>query len=415
MEDLGRRKLRREVVLYAAVVGPGLVTALAGNGASGIATYSFVGSRFGLSLVWLLVLSAISLAVFQEMSARMGAVTGKGLASLIRERFGLRPTFFAMLVLLAANIAITIAEFAGIAASLQLFGLNKYVTVPLVAILLWVLVTKGSFSRVEKIFLAVCLIQVCYFVSGFLARPDWGEVAVSLVKPTVSTEPDFVFTAIAIVGTTIAPWMQFFVQSNVVDKGTTLVDYKYQRADVITGSLLSNLVSLFIIICTAFTLFPLGVTVETAEQAAVALAPLAGANATWIFGLGLLGASVLSATVVPISTSYAICEAFGWESGIGRKLKDAPLFFGLYTLSILIGVSVVLVPGIPLVGVMLLAQELNGILLPIILIYLLKIVNDRRIMGDHVNGPVLNTIAWISALGAIALSLVLFAIGILSL
>lgn len=415
MKQGKKQGIQRQVLLYAAVAGPGLITALAGNGASGITTYSVVGSKFGLSLVWLLTACTLSLAVFQEMSARMGAVTGKGLASLIRERFGLRPTFFAMSVLLVANVAVTVAEFAGVAASLELFGLSKYLTVPAVAVFIWVLVTRGSFNRVEKVFLAMCLIQVCYVVSGFMVKPEWGQVALSVVKPEFSLDILYLSAAVAIVGTTLAPWMQFFVQANVVDKGTKMSDYRYQRADVVTGSVLSNVISLFIIICTACTLYPLGQTVETAEQAAVALTPLAGSHATLLFGLGLFGASMLSASVVPISTSYAICEAFGWESGIGRRISQAPMFFGTYTFSILLGVIVVLIPGVSLVGIMLLAQLLNGILLPIILIYMLKIVNDPRIMGEHVNGPALNIIAWMTACGVIALSLVLFVTGLIAL
>ena len=409
-----KRSIKREALMYAAVAGPGIVTALAGNGASGITTYSVVGSKFGLSLVWLLTICTVSLAVFLEMSSRMGAVTGKGLASLIRERFGLRLTFFAMIVLLVANVAITIAEFAGVAASLELFGLSKYITVPAIAIFIWVVVTKGSFSRVEKVFLAMCLIQVSYLISGFMVKPDWGQVALSIVKPEVSTNPAFVLAAIAIVGTTVAPWMQFFVQSNVVDKGIDMKQYRYERIDVITGSILSNVISLFIIICTAFTLFPVQV-VETAEQAAVALTPLAGSGATWLFGFGLFGASMLSASIVPLSTSYAVCEAFGWESGIGRRLSEAPIFFGIYSFSILLGVAVVLIPGVSLVRIMLLAQELNGILLPVILVFMLIIVNDPQIMGEHVNGPAANAIAWITAGGAFVLGLALFVTGMFAL
>jgi len=409
-----KRSIKREAMMYAAVAGPGIVTALAGNGASGITTYSVIGSRFGLSLVWLLTICTVSLAVFQEMSARMGVVTGKGLASLIRERFGLRLTLFAMVVLLVANVAITIAEFAGVAASLELFGLSKYVTVPAIAIFIWVVVTKGSFSRVEKVFLAMCLIQVSYLVSGFMVKPDWGQVALSMVKPEVSTNPAFILAAIAIVGTTVAPWMQFFMQSNVVDKGIDMEEYRYEKVDVITGSILSNVISLFIIICTAFTLFPVQV-VQTAEQAAVALSPLAGSGAKWLFGFGLFGASMLSASIVPLSTSYAVCEAFGWESGIGRKLSEAPIFFGIYSFSILLGVVVVLIPGVSLVRIMLLAQELNGILLPVILVFMLTIINDPQIMGEHVNGPASNAIAWITAGGAFVLGLVLFVTGMFAL
>ncbi len=409
-----KKSIKRELLMYAAVAGPGIITALAGNGASGITTYSVIGSKFGLSLVWLLTICTVSLAVFQEMSARMGAVTGKGLASLIRERFGLRLTFIAMMVLLVANVAIPIAEFAGVAASLELSGLSKYITVPVIAVFIWVVVTKGSFSRVEKVFLAICLIQVSYLISGFLVKPDWGQVALSMVKPEISTNPAFVLAAIAIVGTTVAPWMQFFVQSNVVDKGIDMLEYKYERVDVITGSILSNVISLFIIICTAFTLFPVQV-VKTAEQAAVALSPLAGSGATWLFGFGLFGAAMLSASVVPLSTSYAVCEAFGWESGIGRRFSEAPIFFGIYSFSILLGVVVVLIPGVSLVRIMLLAQELNGILLPVILVFMLTIANDPQIMGEHVNGPAANAVGWITACGAFVLGVVLFITGMFAL
>lgn len=405
---------RRELLLYLAIAGPGIVTALAGNGASGITTYSVVGSKYGLSMVWLLTVSTVGLVLFQEMSARMGAVTGKGLAALIRERFGLRPTFFAMLVLLITNVSITVAEFAGVTASLELFGVGyyKYLAVPAIAIFIWILVTRGTFHWIEKVFMLIALIQVCYIITGILAKPDWGQVAVSLVKPEFRLDVGYIYTAMAMVGTTIAPWMQFFVQGNVVDKGTTLDNYKYQRADVIAGTLAANLVALFIIITTAFTLYPRGV--ETAEQAALAFEPLAGANATWLFALGLFGASLLSATVVPLSTSYATCEAFGWESGIGRKPSQAPFFYTVYTLCIAIGVLVVLWPGISLVGLMLLAQELNGILLPIILVYMLIIARDRQIMGEHANGPVLNAVGWVIACGVSVMSLFLFITGLVS-
>jgi len=406
------RKFSGEILLYLAIAGPGVITALAGNGASGITTCSVAGARFGLSLTWVLVVSTFALIIFQEMSARMGAVTGKGLAALIRERFGLRAAFFAMIVLLVANISNTISEFAGIAASLDIFGVGiwKYLAVPAITILIWEIVTRGSFRWVEKFFMALCLIQLCYIVSGFLSRPDWGRVAISLVKPEFKVDSSFVYTAIAIVGTTVAPWMQFFVQGNVVDKGTGIGDYKYQKVDVISGIISANLISLFIIICCAFTIFPRSIT--TAEQAARALGPLAGQSASVLFALGLFGASMLSASVIPISTSYAVCEALGWESGIGKKYSEAPIFFGIFAFSLVTSTLVVLIPGISLVRVQLLAQELNGILLPIILVYMLSIVNDRRIMGEHVNGNCINIVAWAMAFGIIILSFTLFFVGL---
>ncbi|MBN2169100.1 MAG: divalent metal cation transporter [Actinobacteria bacterium] len=415
MAESKKKRLIKVLLLYTSVAGPGLVAALAGNGASGITTYSVVGSEFGLSMAWLLLISAISLTIFQEMSARMGAVTGKGLASLIREKFGIKPTFFAMLTLLAANVAITVAEFAGIAASLEIIGVSRYLTMPFIAALIWLYVTKGSFEKVEKAFLVICLVQLSYVVSGIIVRPDWAQVGVSLIKPEIELTASFMFAAIAIVGTTIAPWMQFFTQSNVVDKGIDMKNYYLEKADVIMGSAISNIIALFIMICTAFTLYPKGQTIHTAKEAAAALEPFAGTHAVWLFALGLFGASMLSASVVPLSTSYAVSEAFGWESGIGRRFSEAPLFFGLYTFFIVSGVVVVLIPGISLVGVMLLAQVLNGILLPIILIYMLRIANDRSIMGDHVNGRLINVIASVIAVGIIGLSLILLFQGIFSL
>ncbi len=397
--------LRRNILIYLSVMGPGLIAAMAGNDAGGITTYSAAGANYGFRMLWLLVLTTVSLIVFQVMCARMGAVTGKGLAALIREKFGLRPTFFAMMVLLVANIAVTASEFAGIAASMELFNLSKYVVVPLFAIMLWLLIAKASFKAAEKAFLVLCLIQLSYIISGILAKPDWLEVTKSMVTPSITWSSSFLMMAIAVVGTTITPWMQFFIQANVVDKNIRMDRYRYERVDVVSGVLVTNIVALFIIICTAATLFPIGQKVGTAKEAALALGPLAGNYATLLFGIGLFGASMLAANIVPLSTAYALCEAFGWESGIGKKFGEAPRFAAVYTLTLVIGALVVLVPKISLVSVMLLSQELNGILLPVILIYMLLIVNDHKIMGDRVNGPVFNVIAWATAIGVIFLTL----------
>ncbi|MDD5447846.1 MAG: divalent metal cation transporter [Actinomycetota bacterium] len=409
---MSEEKRSSEFLRYASIVGPGIITALAGVGASGITTCSVVGARFGLSMVWLLVVSAICLGLFQEMSARMGVVTGKGLAGLIRERFGLRPTFFAMVVLLAANLGTTVAEFAGIAASLEIFGINKYFTVPVVALTMWALVVEGSFQRVEKAFMLICLTQVSYFFSAFLSHPDWGMVATSLVKPTVRMESPFLYSGVALVGTTLAPWMQFFVQSNVVDKNIKPLDLKYERADVFSGVFLANVVALSIIICTTFTLHRAGIGVDNVQQAALALKPLAGSYSSILFGIGLFGASVLSANVVPLSTSYSVCEAFGWESGIGKGFSQARLFFGIYSFQLLVSVCIVLLPKVSLVGIILLTQVLNGILLPIILIYMLLIASDERIMGNKKNNVVENTIAYMASMGILLLNVMLFVEGL---
>lgn len=409
---MNEEKRSNEFLKYASVVGPGIITALAGVGASGITTYSVVGARFGLSMVWLLIMSAICLGLFQEMSARMGVATGKGLAALIRERFGLRPTFFAMVVLLAANLGTTVAEFAGVAASLEIFGINKYLTVPLVALTMWVLVVEGSFQRVERAFMFICLAQVSYLISAFLSHPNWSMVATSLYKPTLRMESPFLYSSVALVGTTLAPWMQFFVQSNVVDKNIKPLELKYERADVFSGVFLANLVALSIIICTAFTLHRFGIGVDNVQQAALALEPLAGSYSSMLFGIGLFGASVLSANVVPLSTSYSVCEAFGWESGIGRGFSQARLFFGIYSFQILVSVCIVLLPKVSLVGIILLTQVLSGILLPIILIYMLLIANDARIMGSKKNNRVENAIAWVASIGILLLNVALFIEGI---
>ncbi|MDD5748505.1 MAG: divalent metal cation transporter [Actinomycetota bacterium] len=407
VEIRAKNKISSEILLYIAVAGPGIITAIAGIGASGITTCSVAGARYGLSIVWILILSMAGLALFQEMSARMGAVTGKGLAALIRERFGLRAAFLVTIVLLIGNIGNNISEFAGITASLEIFGFGnlKYFGVPLIALVLWVLIIRGSFKWVEKAFMALCLIQLCYIASGFLANPDWSKVGVSILKPEIISEPGFIYVAIAIVGTTIAPWMQFFVQGNVVDKGTGIGDLMYQRIDIIAGLISANVVSLFIIICMAFTIYP--GSIDTFKEAAFALNPLAGGRATLLFALGLFGASMLSAGVIPISTSYAVCEALGLERGIGRKLSEAHAFFGIFTFSMLASVVIVLIPGISLVSVLLLAQVLNGMVVPIVLVFMLLLVNDTEIMGDHVNGPVMNFFSWLLTICIVLMNLFL--------
>ncbi len=399
---------RSGVLAFLGVMGPGLIAGLAGNDAGGIATYSVLGAQTGLSLLWILPVTTLMLVVVLEMAARMGAVSGQGLGDLIRDDFGIRWTLFAMIVLLIANGANIIAEFAGAAAALEIFGVPRWVTVPVVAAGIWALVVFAGYRLVERVFLSVAVVFLAYIVSAFVAGPDWGLVARSLVTPSVSLEPSTLLLMVATVGTTVTPYMFFYLQSSVADKGLGPDELALERGDAILGGVWTNVIALFIVVVTAVTLFPRGLHVESAEQAALALAPVAGNFAKALFAVGLFGASVLAATVMPLTTSYAVCESFGWESGVSRRFSEAPVFMGLYTALIAVGALVVLLPGLPLIGVILVSQNLNGILLPIILVFMLRLVNNRRIMGDHVNPLWLNVLAWGLTGLIIVLTLLLF-------
>ncbi|MCL4459692.1 MAG: Nramp family divalent metal transporter [Chloroflexi bacterium] len=390
-----------------AILGPGLIAACADNDAGGISTYSIAGAYYGYSLLWVLFVITLSLAFTQEIGARTGAVTGKGLAGLIREEFGLRATAFAMLTLLIANLGTTVSEFAGMAASLELFGVSKYIAVPTLAIIVWLLVTRGSYKGVERIFLGFSILYVTYIISGIMVKPPWGEVIRQTFVPSFRLEGGYLLAFIALVGTTITPWGQFFIQSYVVDKGLGIREYKYTRLEVFLGAFITDLVSFFILVCTAATLYVRGIGVQTAADAALALEPLAGRFAEGLFALGLLNASLLGAAILPLATAYAICEAFGWEAGVSRSFREAPLFNGLFTFTLGFGAAVALVPGLPLMWVMLVAQDVNGILLPVILFYALRIASNKRIMGRYANGPVFNLIAWGTAIGLIILTVLL--------
>ena len=393
--------------IFLAILGPGLISAIAGNDAGGTATYSIVGARFGFQMLWMLLLVGISLVVIQEMCARMGVVTGKGLSDLIREEFGVRWTLFAMLILLIANIAVTISEFAGIAASLELFGITRYLSVPFMVFLLWFLITRGSYKGVERIFIAVCFIYFAYIFSGILARPDWALVAKNTVIPTFEFNLSFIMLAIAMIGTTVTPWMQFYLQSSVVEKGFKIKQYKYQKWDVILGSIVAVIIAFFIIIACGAVLHPEGIIVHEAKEAALALKPVAGVYASFLFALGLFASSTLGAAILPLSSSYAICEAFGWENGISKKLNEAPIFYSLYTVLILIGGGVVLIPGLNLINTMVFSQTMNGILFPFILIFMLLLVNNKRLMGEYVNSRFNNFVAWATAGVLIVLTVLL--------
>lgn len=385
---------RSGVLAFLGVMGPGLIAGLAGNDAGGIATYSVLGAETGLRMLWILPVTTLMLVIVLEMAARMGAVTGQGLGDLIRDEFGIRWTLFAMIVLLIANGANVVAEFAGAAAALEIFGVPRYVTVPIVAAGIWALVVFAGYHVVERVFLSVAVVFLAYVVSAFVAGPNWGEVGRGLVTPSVSFEPKTLLLMVATVGTTVTPYMFFYLQSSVADKGLGPEELSFERADAILGGVWTNVIAMFIVVVAAVTLFPRGIHIQTAEEAALALAPVAGNFAKALFAFGLFGASVLAATVMPLTTSYAVCESFGWESGVSRKFSEAPVFMGLYTALIVIGAVFVLVPGLPLFGVILVSQNLNGILLPIVLIFMLRLVNKPRLMGSHVNPLWLNVVAW---------------------
>ena len=399
-----RKGLWKTLGIFFALLGPGIITSNVDNDAGGITTYSLAGSEFGLSLLWTLLPITLALIIIQEMCARMGVVSGKGLSDLIRERFGAKATFYLMIALFLTNLGNAIANFAGVAASMEIFGVSKYLSVPLSAFFVWWLVVKGSYHAVEKAFLVACFFYISYIISGFLAQPEWGVVATELLSPTLSFEANYLTMALGLVGTTIAPWMQFYLQSSVVDKGLKAEDYQYARMDVIFGSVIVNIVAFFIVLLCAVTIFQAGIRVETAKDAALALAPLAGSYCTWLFAFGLLNASLFAASILPLSTAYTICEAFGWESSLNRKFHEAPQFYGLYSLMIFLGAAVILLPDLPLISIMFYSQVINGLLLPFILLFMLILANDRKIMGEYTNGRILNGITLLTILLLIVLS-----------
>ena len=408
---LHRAALRRFPFLaFLAILGPGLVAANAGNDAGGIATYASVGASYGYDLLWIIVLITVSLIVVQEMCARMGAVTGKGLSELIREQFGPRWTVFAMLLLLIANGITTISEFAGIGASLELFGISRYISVPVCAALVWWLVTRGSYDRIERVFLVMTLAFFAYPISAILAQPDWGDVLRHTIVPTFHLDSAFMFIFVATVGTTITPYMQIFVQSSVVDKGITAREYPFERVDVIAGSIFCDVISFFIIVSTAATLFAQNVTITTAADAALALEPVAGKYAEVLFGIGLFGASMLAAGVLPVSTSFSITEAFGWEKGLSFDPSEAPAFYYLFTSLIVVGALVTLMPGIPLIELLLVVQVINCLLLVPLLVFIVRLASDSKVMGQYRNSRFYNGLAWATVVGIGGLS-TLFVLG----
>jgi Mn2+/Fe2+ NRAMP family transporter len=400
---------RVRIALVLAAVGPGFITANVDNDAGGIFTYSQAGAQFGYSLLWTMIPITIALVVVQEMAARMGAVTGKGLSDLIREEFGFRVTFFVMVTLVITNFGNVVAEFAGVASSLELFGWSKYVVVPVAAAIVWALVVRGTYASIEKIFLAASAFYVCYIIAGVLAHPDWKAAAFATVtRPQAAgiRNYGYLYMVIALVGTTIAPWMQFYLQASVVEKGITERQYRATRWDVILGCLFTDIVAWFIIVACAATLYAAGHhNIDSAADAAQALRPLAGDYAYLLFAAGLFNASLFAASILPISTAYAVCEGLGFESGLDKRFDEAPVFYWLYTLLIVLGAGVLLLPHVPLVYVSVLSQVANGVVLPFVLIFMLLLTNDRELMGEHVNSRGFNVIAWTTVVTTIVMTI----------
>jgi Mn2+/Fe2+ NRAMP family transporter len=403
------RSWKTRLVFVLAVVGPGIITANVDNDAGGIYTYSLAGARFGYSLLWTMIPITIALIVVQEMAARMGAVTGKGLSDLIREQFGFRATFLLMAALIVTNFGNVVAEFAGVASSVELFGVSKYIIVPVAAALVWVLVVRGTYDSMEKVFLAASGFYLAYIVAGVLAHPDWRAAAISTVRRPAGftiNNHEYLYMVIGLVGTTIAPWMQFYLQASIVEKGITPRQYRASRWDVIVGCVFTDVVAWFIIVACAATLYAHGRhDIADAADAAQALRPLAGEYAYLLFAAGLFNASLFAASILPISTAYAVCEGIGLESGLDKRFDEAPAFYWLYTVLIVAGAGVLLIPRFPLVRIMILSQVVNGVVLPFVLIFMLRLVNNRELMGDHVNSRAYNVVAWGTTGAMIALTL----------
>ena len=401
-----RRHLDPKRVL--AAMGPGMVAALAGADAGGVATYSSAGALFGYGQLWTVPVMCLLLIVAQETAARMGCVTGKGFASLIREQFGVRMSTLAMLALLISNTTVTLSEFAGIASGFALFGIPAYVSVPIAAVAIWALTMSGSYHRIEKILLLISCAFVTYVVAGIMVGPDWGDALNATLIPRFSTDPQYFSVLVANIGTTIAPWMIFLAQSNVVEKNARAEDLPYQRIDTVTGSVVASAISWFIILTTGAVLFPAGIAVNGAEDAASALAPLVGPYAEALFGAGLVGASFLAACVLPGITSSAICEAFGWERGADRSWQEAPVYRGIITAIIFLSAVIVIVPNVNLFGIMMLAQVVNGVLLPVLLVFMVLIAEDRHVMGRFANGRIWNGLTWFTIIAVVVLTIVMF-------
>jgi len=397
----------RNLLIFLSILGPGIITGSVDNDAGGITTYSVAGAIYGYKLLWTLIPAFIALVVVQEMNARMGVVTGKGLADLIRENFGVKITFFIFLGLVAADIGNTATEFAGVAGSMAIFGVSKYVSVPFVAVAVWILVVKGNYRIAERIFLFFSFCLLSYIISAVLAKPDWRQVRSAFVKPTMHFSMDYLSMVLGIIGTTIAPWMQFYMQSAVMEKGTKIEDYKFVLWDVIIGCTATIIVAFFIIVACAATLNVNGIVINEAKDAAISLKPFAGAFASMLFAFGLFVASVFSATILPLATAFYVCEAFGFEAGINKKMREAPQFYILFASIIAISVFIILIPNAPLIAITIWSQVLNAVLLPVVLISMILMVNNTRMMGKYVNNKFQNTVGWATTIILIVLTAML--------
>jgi NRAMP (natural resistance-associated macrophage protein)-like metal ion transporter len=401
----------RNLVIFLGLVGPGIITGSVDNDAGGITTYSVAGATYGYNLLWTLIPSFIALLAVQEMNARMGIVTGKGLADLIRENFGVKVTFYIFIFLLVADIGNTATEFAGVAGSMNALGVSKYVSVPIAAIAVWVLVVKGNYKISEKIFLIFSVFLLSYVVSAFMAKPDWGAIGHAMVHPEMTWDTPTIATILGLVGTTVAPWMQFYMQSSVIEKGIKVADYRFTFWDVVLGCIATVVVAFFIVVSCAATLHVNGIRIEEAKDAAMALGPLAGAAASQLFAFGLFVASVFSATILPLATAFYVCEAFGFEAGIDKRFSEAPQFYALFTLIIVIGVVIILLPGAPLIAITIWTQVLNAILLPMVLICMMIIVNKTEVMEEYTNNRLQNIVGWSTSILLIILSAFLLVTG----
>lgn len=412
---VGPKRAPSRLLLILAAMGPGIITAMAGNDAGGISTYSTAGANFGFGTLWVIPIMCVLLIVVETTAGRMGAVTGKGFAALIRERFGIRLAALAMLALLVGNVATTFSEFAGIASGMEMFGVSKYISVPVAALAVWLLVVGGSYKRVQNVFLALSLVFITYIIAAFLAQPNWAEAAHDTVVPTVVGDVGFISLVIAMIGTTIAPWMMFFTQSNVVEKGLTTKDLFSQRVDAVSGTIAACIVAWFIIVTTGAVLFPAGISIDSAADAAAALAPFAGPYAEALFAVGLIAASFLAACVLPLTTAFVICEAFGWEAGVSFKWREAPTFKSIFTFVIAFSAIVVLLPDMNLLAMMLTAQFVNGVILPILLAFMAIISADKRIMGAYRSRRVSKVLLWATVGMVAALTAVLLVMQVMGL
>jgi len=402
-----KKSIFAQIGIFLAILGPGIITGSVDNDAGGITTYSVAAAVYGYNLIWTLIPSFIVLVVIQEMNARMGIVTGKGLADLIRENAGVKITFFIFIGLLIADIGNTTTEFAGVAGSMEVFGVSKYISVPIVGFLIWFMVVKGTYKIAERIFLLFSVSLLMYVVSALMGKPHWGEIGQAIIHPKLDINTKSISMIIGIIGTTIAPWMQFYMQSSVIEKGLKMKQYKYTLIDIIVGCVATVVVAFFIMVACASTLHENGIEINEAKDAALALKPLAGEFASQVFAFGLFIASIFSATILPLATAFYVCEAFGFEAGIDKKWDEAKEFYVLYTSILIIGAAIILIPNAPLIAISLWTQVINGMLLPVVLVCMILLVNNKKIMGKYVNKPINNIIGWGAVTVLVVLSLIL--------